>query len=95
MSVCPGKDFMQSYMPDAVPSLEEKKKNRALMAAQGREVLTGNVTCECGRCVSIHMAYKCFYCGVWLCRPCARKHFNVPDEWQGWYDFEVRHGGAS
>ena len=94
MNTCPGRDLIHSYMPDAMPSLEDRQKARAFLAVQCREVLAGRVTCECGRNVSIRFAYRCFYCGMWFCHACARKHFSVPDEWQGWYDFEVKNDKA-
>ena len=78
------KDFMRPYIPKPVPE-SVKKEGRAKLYRQCREVITDNhVTCECGRIVRLTMAYKCFYCGLWFCHTCARKHFAVPEEWQGW-----------
>ncbi len=32
--------------------------------------------CECGAHISLLDAFKCFYCHIWFCRTCAKKHFE-------------------
>ncbi len=33
------------------------------------------IDCPCGRRMLVRKAYKCFFCGLWLCSRCAERHF--------------------
>jgi hypothetical protein len=35
-----------------------------------------NVTCPCGRKIVVTKAYRCLHCGIFWCRPCAKRHFG-------------------
>ena len=41
------------------------------------EVLDAEVTCPCGRTVSLALAYNCLWCGIYFCRRCASRHFGA------------------
>lgn len=52
---------------------------RTLYKAQFKELMCQGhamVTCGCGRTVPVRFAYRCFFCGIWFCRPCAEAHFG-------------------
>jgi len=34
------------------------------------------IYCPCGRRMILRRAYKCYYCGLWLCSRCAERHFR-------------------
>ncbi len=39
----------------------------------------GNPKIKCADCLGIYLvddAYRCFYCGFYLCKGCAQKHFE-------------------
>lgn len=56
---------------------KSKPWEKALIATQHREVRARNVcTCECGEFIFMEDAYKCLYCGVFLCRACGEIHFG-------------------
>ncbi len=38
------------------------------------------LTCVCGRRVALSAAYRCLYCGLWLCKDCAIAHFGPKPE---------------
>ena len=60
----------------------EVRALRCLVRQQLTEVhraLCGvRITCPCGRRVAAAYAYRCLRCGLWLCRPCAERHFAEP-----------------
>ena len=31
---------------------------------------------ECERATGLNVMYRCLYCGIWYCEPCAEKHFG-------------------
>lgn len=38
---------------------------------------THAVTCSCGRGpLSVGNVWRCYFCGVWFCRKCAKAHFG-------------------
>jgi len=70
--------------PHHTASEEEMLANRVTIRLQGREILeqlawdrgkAPRVTCRCGKRLSVLMAFRCFYCGVWFCKECAAEHF--------------------
>ena len=34
------------------------------------------ITCPCGQLRAIELAFRCLYCGIWFCHPCAEIHFG-------------------
>jgi len=40
------------------------------------ESVLPELTCPCGRKVSIKRMFRCFHCGIWFCRVCGREHFG-------------------
>ena len=36
----------------------------------------GLITCVCDSEISLYEAYRCLYCGIWWCEPCAEEHFG-------------------
>lgn len=34
------------------------------------------IECPCGRSMSLIIARKCHYCGIWFCPACAQDHFG-------------------
>lgn len=52
---------------------------RDLLLKQHAQAMTGSkaVDCHCGSTVAIHNAYRCLYCGLWFCAPCAEEHFGM------------------
>ena len=35
-----------------------------------------DVSCPCGKTKPMHLMYRCFFCGLWWCRDCAKRHFR-------------------
>lgn len=35
------------------------------------------VTCPCGSTLALYAAFKCAECGFYLCKACARRHFDL------------------
>jgi len=52
---------------------------RMLLRRQFREVGGCNTRlhCPCGSEIYLTNAYKCGFCGVWLCASCAQRHFGL------------------
>lgn len=68
-----------------------------IVAAQAKEVVLMvrvKVTCPCGRRVSVYYhTYRCFYCGVYFCKKCAKRHFGIVHNCQhGKGKWEKRNG---
>ena len=59
---------------------ENKQEYEAWMKKLARQELESNkrdvVTCICGLLYEIKYLYRCYFCGVWLCSECAKKHFG-------------------
>lgn len=67
-------------MPALVEYLEmaETEEKRALLRSQWSEAVEKRtVHCGCGRPRSLELAYRCLYCGIWFCVPCAEEHFSM------------------
>ena len=79
---CDGKPYMAPYTP-AILSAEETALRRVALRKQLIEVREDperRVTCiDCGRRLSLTLAYRCLYCGFWFCPMCARIHFAAPE----------------
>lgn len=53
--------------------------NAELLAQQRAASRRGphpSIACDCGRIVMLRYAYKCLYCSLWFCQPCAEHHFG-------------------
>lgn len=59
---------------------DERAAKLRLIMDQTRELLPTEeirVTCPCGFAVTVLTGgFKCFFCGIWLCRRCAARHFS-------------------
>ena len=44
--------------------------------AQMQTIRMATVTCECGQDRALVKMYKCLYCDMWMCIPCAEIHFG-------------------
>lgn len=41
------------------------------------------VTCLCDRVILIRFMFRCLYCGLWFCQPCAEVHFGkTREQWR-------------
>lgn len=62
------------------PALSDQEYNAtaALHSQQWRQAKGSNpmVTCGCGLRAPIRFLYRCLYCGVFFCEPCAEAHFG-------------------
>ena len=38
--------------------------------------IDGEITCVCDLSYEIKYLYRCYYCGIWFCPVCAKKHFG-------------------
>jgi hypothetical protein len=61
---------------------EEYEVRLELLTEQARELtrqcaLDTTITCPCGATSPIWRAVRCLFCGVWLCEPCAARHFEA------------------
>lgn len=44
----------------------------------------GLVSCVCGNEIALHQSFRCLYCGIWWCEPCAENHFGqTVEEYHG------------
>lgn len=74
---------MQPAVIDRPPVTEEEKRERlCLLTEQARELmkqgaLDAKITCPCGTISPVWRAARCLFCGVWLCEPCAARHFEA------------------
>ena len=39
-------------------------------------VTNHTITCACGQLRALELAYRCLYCGQFLCSSCAEQHFG-------------------
>lgn len=69
---------LQDYIDRA--DTPEKKK---ILAEQWKlAVNEGYIYCPCGQARGLVKAFRCLYCGVWFCQPCAEQHFGqTVKEW--------------
>ena len=57
------------------------------LSQQTQEAETGKeITCICELSFLVIYMYKCYYCGLWLCATCAKKHFG--ERPQGKYTYK-------
>ena len=78
-----GRTLWDGSLSDMVPRTDDERAQKLeLVAKQTKQVhSTGIVTCECGNTVKVYgLIYKCFYCGVWFCHKCAKRHFGEMKE---------------
>jgi len=55
----------------------DTEEKRVLLRKQYEEAThEGTITCACGWQRALTMAYRCLYCGVYFCQPCAELHFG-------------------
>lgn len=46
------------------------------------------MTCPCGELKHWVFLFRCLYCGIWYCQPCAEKHFGMTRD--QWFEEQVR-----
>lgn len=65
-------------MADLYWYLEEADEELAkLLHKQWSDAIENHtITCICGRLRAIHIAFRCLYCGLYFCQPCAESHFG-------------------
>ncbi len=59
------------YIDRAEPEDKEHLRRQWADACNKSEV-----TCKCGQKRDLKLAFRCLYCGQWLCTHCAEKHFG-------------------
>jgi hypothetical protein len=69
-------------MPALVEYLEmangDPRKVQTLTLQWSQAVNHRRIDCaDCTRPRGIEIAYRCLYCGVWFCAPCAEIHFGA------------------
>lgn len=40
---------------------------------------SSTVTCSCGYAGHVAWFYRCYYCGEYYCKTCAKEHFKVEE----------------
>jgi hypothetical protein len=67
---------------------KERMEKRSIVAGQLQAIIRGDDKIQCAgvgcfKRQPLWRLYKCLYCGMWLCKECAEKHFGyrVPS-WQ-------------
>jgi hypothetical protein len=70
---------------------ENKQEYEAWMKKMAEQEIeaakTGKVTCICNITYGLMWLYRCYYCGLWLCPVCAKKHFGKRPK--GKYTYKV------
>ena len=58
--------------------MRTREQLRTFRHAQSRaaEKCSIKIKCVCGVSFPIYKMHRCLYCGEWLCRLCAEKHFG-------------------
>jgi len=61
----------------------ESQEQKDLLQRQWRSAVEQReITCPCGQARALELAYRCLYCGIWFCTPCAEGHFGKTlQEW--------------
>lgn len=71
---------MLAEILDRDPESEQERADKALLILdQCSELLKQGeitVTCPCGFTVSILLACRCYFCGIFFCRTCSGRHFS-------------------
>lgn len=49
-----------------------KKLNEQTQQAESSDI----INCICGQDWEMQYLYRCYFCGLWLCSACAKKHFG-------------------
>ena len=60
-------------------SKEDQQKLERIIIGQTMRATRHDFKIWCGCCmkdISIVMAYRCLYCGIWFCRKCGKIHFG-------------------
>lgn len=55
---------------------DEPAKKQLLEKQWAEAVETRAIHCGCGQVRALEMAFRCLYCGLWFCVPCAEAHFG-------------------
>lgn len=68
------------FIHEPPKSKEDIEKKRVIVFNQQKEIIAQGkyeqVTCPCGWKLPSRLAYRCYFCGVFLCPSCAGKHFG-------------------
>lgn len=73
-------ELLPSDLVDRTPEGDrEIDLKRGLVIRQSRQLAPceASVTCPCGRPILVRYAYQCFFCAIWFCQGCARRHFRT------------------
>jgi len=55
-----------------------RDEQSAIVIRQMNEIIScAKFTCVCKKVVRIILAYRCLYCGVWMCQRCMEKHLGM------------------
>ncbi len=69
-----------NLMPALIEYLEmaDTDEKKGLLKSQWKEAVESHtVHCACGQIRAVELAYRCLYCGIWFCVPCAEFHFEM------------------
>lgn len=74
---------MQDYLTHAL-ARGNRDKAGVIQSQWMEAVEAGTVHCPCGRLRDLTLTFRCLYCGVWYCTPCAEAHFGRTVEAHRW-----------
>ena len=69
-------EITQKEWLDKTTILYNQHKETVQQESDGVTVRMGVITCPCGRKRAVLKMYRCLYCKVWMCDPCAEAHFG-------------------
>lgn len=66
-----------SMLGQYLEATSDPKKKEFLRQQYHEASNEGSIHCCCGQIRALTMAYRCLYCGLWFCLPCAEIHFGM------------------
>lgn len=70
----------EAYVHDVPRSQDDIERKRTIVLNQQMEIIgqgtVEKVTCVCGFKLPTRLAYRCYFCGIFLCQTCAANHFG-------------------